>query len=77
MKITVEMTAEEFKEFMAWRSDKDAYEKEIDKAYGDRELLHKKILWAVQPDPKKPGKCKIIDHDHATELVDMANDFFA
>lgn len=77
MKITVEMTAEEFQEFMAWRSDKDAHEKELNKEYGYRELLCKKILWAVDVDPKKPGKCKIIDHEHATELVGMANDFFA
>lgn len=76
MKISVEMTAEEFQEFMAWRSDKGMYEREADKEYSRQELLCKKILWAIEEDPKKPGKCKIIDHEHAAELVEMANEFF-
>lgn len=77
MQITVDMTAEEFMEYMAWRSEKDVYEKKVDKDRKKIELLNKKILWAVDEDPKKPGKCKIIDHEHAAELVDKAKEFFA
>ena len=31
MDVTVNMTAEEFLEFMAWKKDRDYYEKELDK----------------------------------------------
>ena len=77
MKITVEMTAEEFQKFMEWQSDKTIYERELDKIWDTHEFMAKKVLWAVELDPKKPGKCKVIDHDHACELVELANEVFA
>ena len=76
MKIVVEMTAEEFQEFLAYRSDRDHFDKEEDKIWKKYELFAKKVLWTIEPDPKHPGKCKIIDQDHATELHEMANEVF-
>lgn len=71
MQINVQMSADEFQEFMAWRKDKGSYDKELEEM--DRQLLFilKKVSYAVEPDPKKPGKFKIGDQDHAEELLDM------
>lgn len=77
MKIHVEMTADEFQEFMQWKKDKGIYEAEISTVDAKIEHINNKILWAFAPDEKKPGKVKIIDQEHAAELVDMANDWFA
>lgn len=73
MNITVNMTAEEFLEFVAWGKDRDYYKNRLDK----REMLAKKTCWAINEDPKKPGKVKIIDQDHAAELLEMAKDYLA
>lgn len=77
MKIHVEMTAEEFQEFMRWKKDKGCYDADLNATEGKIEHINNKILWALAPDEKKPGKVKIIDQEHAAELVDMANDWFA
>ena len=76
MKIVVEMSSEEFQEFMRWRSDKDCYENEQQQADAKHEHICNKILWALEKDEKRPGKVKVIDQEHATELVDMAMDWF-
>ena len=72
MEITVKMTVEEFQQFVAWQKEQDYYEKELDKELNKREILAKKTCWAIDADPKKPGKVKIIDQDHAAELLEMA-----
>lgn len=77
MEVTVNMTAEEFLEFVTWGKDRDYYEKELDKELNKREILAKKTCWAIDADPKKPGKVKIIDQDHAAELLEMAKDYLA
>lgn len=77
MKITVEMAADEFQEFMQWKKDKKIYDDELTKVDGKIEHINNKILWALQLDEKKPGKVKIIDQEHAAELVDMATDWFS
>ena len=77
MKIVVEMSSEEFQEFMRWRSDKDCYEKEQQDADKEIEYICNKILWALEKDEKRPGKVKVIDQDHAAELVDMATDWLS
>ena len=35
------------------------------------------VAWqkAIDADPKKPGKVKIIDQEHAAELLEMAKDY--
>ena len=77
MKIQVEMTAEEFQEFFAWKKDKDCYERELREMDGKFEMLHKKVLWALDEDSKRPGKVKIIDQEQASELVEMSSEWFA
>ena len=76
MKIHVEMTADEFQEFMQWKKDKGCYDAELNKADGKIDYIYHKVLWALERDEKKPGKVKIIEQDHAAELVDMAHDYF-
>lgn len=61
MEVTVNMTAEEFLEFVAWGKDRDYYKSRLDKELNKREILAKKTCWAIDADPKKPGKVKIID----------------
>lgn len=46
-------------------------------AMHQREMLAKKTCWAIDADPKKPGKVKIIDQEHAAELLEMAKDYLA
>ena len=75
MEITVKMTVEEFQQFVAWQKEQDYYEKELDKELNKREILAKKTCWAIDADPKKPGKVKIIDQEHAAELLEMAKDY--
>lgn len=77
MNITVNMTAEEFLEFVAWGKDRDYYKNRLDKELNKREMLAKKTCWAIDADPKKPGKVKIIDQEHAAELLEMAKDYLA
>ena len=77
MNITVNMTAEEFLEFVAWGKDRDYYKNRLDKELDKRDMLAKKTCWAIDADPKKPGKVKIIDQDHAAELLEMAKDYLA
>ena len=75
MEVTVNMTAEEFMEFVAWRKEQDYYKSRMDKELNKREMLAKKTCWAIDADPKKPGKVKIIDQEHAAELLEMAKDY--
>lgn len=77
MEVTVNMTAEEFLKFVAWGKDRDYYKSRLDKELNKREILAKKTCWAIDADPKKPGKVKIIDQDHAAELLEMAKDYLA
>ena len=77
MEVTVKMTAEEFLEFAAWQKDRDYYKSRLDKELNKREILAKKTCWAIDADPKKPGKVKIIDQEHAAELLEMAKDYLA
>lgn len=76
MKITIVMEMGEFEDFCAWRKDKKQYDRDIEEVTGAHELMAKKVLWAVEENPKKPGHYKIADQDHLDELVDMANEFF-
>jgi hypothetical protein len=49
--------------------------KEIRETTGDfisTVCITKALLDSVEPDPKKPGKYKIIDQDHMHDLYDLA-----
>ena len=77
MTVTVAMTTDDFLEFVTWQKDRDYYKSRLDKELNKREILAKKTCWAIDADPKKPGKVKIIDQDHAAELLEMAKDYLA
>lgn len=77
MKIVVEMTSEEFQEFLEWKKDKRLYAQEIAQADKELNLMAKQVLWAVEPDPKKSGKYKIVDHDHMADLFDAATEMIS
>lgn len=76
MEVTVKMTEDEFQDFTRWRKDKKCYDAELVEIDGKFDHLNKKVLWALAPDEKCPGKVKIIDQEHAAELVEMANEWF-
>ncbi len=77
MDITVKMTAEEFEEFRAWTKDKNRYNADLARTVKKWETFAAKVCYALDMDPKRPGKAKIIDQEHAAELLEMAKDFFA
>lgn len=75
MDVTVTMTAEEFQEFMAWKKDQEQYARDMAARSGKWEIMAKKVSWAIEEDPKRPGKVKIVDQEHAAELLEMAHDY--
>lgn len=75
MDVTVTMTAEEFLEFMAWQKDRNHYSATLDEQNRKWEILANKACWAIEKDPKRPGKVKIVDQEHEAELLDLANDY--
>lgn len=77
MTVTVAMTTDDFLEFMAWKNDRKHYIDEMAKKSSKWEMLAKKTCWAIEEDAKRPGKVKIIDQDHAAELLEMARDYLA
>ena len=72
MKIVVEMTSEEFQEFLAWKADQKQYERKTEQLGRKYDLMVKGVFWSVEPDPKKAGKYKIVDQDHMHDLYDLA-----
>ena len=77
MDVTVNMTAEEFQEFMEWRRDRNNYTAIMEEWNRQREIIPKKVTWAIEEDPKRPGKVKIVDQEHAVELLKMAREYLA
>lgn len=77
MIIHVDMTAEEFQEFMQWKKEKGIYDAEMNTVDSKMEYINNKILLALELNEKKPRKVKIIDQEHAAELVEMAIDWFS
>lgn len=77
MDVTVNMTAEEFLEFMEWRRDRNNYTAIMEEWNRQWEIMAKKATWAMAEDAKRPGKVKIIDQEHAAELLEMAREYLA
>lgn len=75
MKCYVEMTEEEYGDFLQWRADRAKYDRVLSYMQKKFELMANKATWAIEPDPKKADRCKIVDHDHAMELLEMAKGF--
>ena len=59
------------------RKNRTTTKRRLDKELNKREILAKKTCWAIDADPKKPGKVKFIDQEHAAELLEMAKDYLA
>lgn len=77
MNVTVNMTAEEFLEFMAWKKDREQYARDMAARSSKWEIMAKKATWAIEEYPKRPGKVKIVDQEHAAELLEMAREYLA
>ena len=77
MNVNVEMTAEEFLEFMECAKDKGRHEKQILAAKNRVHMLAQKVDYAVEPDPKKPGKYKIVDQNQMDDLYELAHDILS
>ena len=77
MEVTVNMSVEEFQEFMAWKNDREQYNKEMAIKSEKMELLAKKTCWTIEKDPTRPGKVKIVDKEHAAELLELANAYLS
>lgn len=77
MEVNVNMSAEEFLEFVDWKRDREQYNNEMAARAEKMELLAKKTCWAIEKDPKRPGKVKIVDQEHAAELLELANDYLS
>lgn len=76
MKIHVEMTDEEFQEFKQWKKDKGIYDSELNAIKEKIVYFYMKVLCALEPDKKKRSTIKIVNQDHAKELLNMAHDWF-
>ena len=76
MEINVKMSADEFMEFMEWKKDRNRYRADLDATTKKWETFVNKVCWALEDDPKRPGKAKITDQKHAAELLEMAKEFF-
>ena len=77
MTVTVTMAPEDFQEFMVWKKDRACYNAELSGVRIKFERLANKVKWALETDPKRPGKVKITDQDHAADLLELAEDYLA
>ena len=75
MTVTVQMTSEEFTEFLAWKKEEGYYANKLRGANNKVTMLVNKIQYAIEQDPKKPGKYKIADQDQADDLFLLCSDF--
>lgn len=74
MTVTVQMTSEEFTEFLNWKKEEGYYRNKIEKANHNAAMLAKKVEYAIEPNPKNPNKYKIADHDHADDLYSLCGE---
>lgn len=40
-------------------------------------IEEKGLVKAIEADPKRPGKVKIVDQEHAAELLELAKDYLS
>ena len=77
MDVTVNMTAEEFQEFMEWRRDRNNYTATMAEWNRQWEKMAEKAGKALAEDTERPGTMKIIDQESAEELLEMASDYLS
>lgn len=75
MEVGVKMTAEEFQEFMDYRADKERYERDLVRLRQVPVAIASSLRWAVEPVEGKPGRFKIMSHEHMADAWDMAEEF--
>jgi hypothetical protein len=68
MQVTVTMSAEEFAEFMSYQRDRDMFNRDVASLERNLGLFRDRLKSAVAPDPKKPGKYKIVDQEYLDDL---------
>ena len=74
MDVNVTMSAEEFGKFLEFQKDEKVNVKRIARLQDDLNQIKQKVRWAVAPDFKTDGRCKIIDQDHMDDLWDMCGE---
>ena len=77
MDVTVNMTAEEFQEFMEWRRDRNNYTATMAEWNRQWEKMAEKAGKALAEDTERPGTMKIIDQESAEELLEMVRDYLS
>ena len=77
MDVTVNMTAEEFQEFMEWRRDRNNYTATMAEWNRQWEKMAEKAGKALAEAPERPGTMKSIDQESAEELLEMARDYLS
>lgn len=77
MDVTVNMTAEEFQEFMEWRRDRNNYTATMAEWNRQWEKMAERAGKALAEDTERPGTMKIIDQESAEELLEMARDYLS
>ena len=75
MKVTVEMDAAEFLGYQEYLKDQKRFTSLQTQLNGKMMLICKKIKWALEKDAKRPDHVKIIDHEHAEELIEIAENY--
>lgn len=71
MKITVEMTPEEFEEFQNYRKEKAIMQKQYEQLRRNAYKLREAVFDAIEYDEKK-GTAKIVGVDEAKRAIDRA-----
>lgn len=82
MEINVKMTSEEFQEFMAYQEDKKIHAKQINKIMEETaaarrlpEFVAASLSYGLEPVEGKPGRFKIINQEHVSDVWDMLEEF--
>ena len=76
MKVTVEMSFDELKEFIKWKEDKKMYQRQNREDEAHTTRLARKVVESIEHNPLCAGECVIVNQDKANELLDMAAEIF-
>lgn len=71
MQVTVTMSDREFVEFMNYREDLDKFNRKTASLEREVSMFHERLKDAIEPDPKRPGKYKIVDQEYLDDLMIM------
>ena len=75
MEIAVNMSVEEFQEFVAWKADREKYTKEVERLRQVPGFMVHSLRFAVEPVAGKEGRYKIVSQEHMADVMDMVEDF--